>query len=139
MIEPLTNVILASILHLIRGDLTGDHPRLAPPRHRRRRIRHRAPKAVTTAPSYRSMESSSSRYSMLPLPPFGTPYTPNMGSVDLGCLTGPPKGITPFTAAVSSWWMPGTSQEQEATSVPATNSGGGGGIVSAGPIDLVHD
>jgi hypothetical protein len=48
-----------------------------------------------------------------------------MGSMDLGRLTGLPEGNIPFTAAVSSWWTPCTSQEQEVSGVPTTKSGGG--------------
>jgi hypothetical protein len=125
MTKPLTNVILASIIHLIRWDLAGNQPRLAPPRHHCHRIHHRTLRAVTTSPSYRSMELSSSRSSMLPLPPFGTPYTPNMGSVDLDPLAGPLEGITPITAAESIWWTSRMSQVQEASGVPATESRGG--------------
>jgi hypothetical protein len=47
----------------------------------------------------------------------GLPYTPSM-FVDLGRLTGPPQGITPFTVAGARSGTPGMSQ-QEASSVPA--------------------
>jgi hypothetical protein len=105
MAEPLTNVIFASILYLIRQDLTGNRHRRAPPRqaHAHRRLHHicrSEPRAVNTTPLYQSMESSPPRSSKLPLPPFGIPYTPST-TVDLGRLTRPPKGITPFTVVGS--------------------------------------
>jgi hypothetical protein len=110
MSEPLTNAILDKILHLIWRDLTGNQPILAPPRRapprHHRRVRQRAPRVV---PLYWPMEPSPPHSSMSPLPPFGTPYTPNR-SVDLERLTGPSEGITPFTRAGSSWWTSGMTQ-----------------------------
>jgi hypothetical protein len=98
MAEPLTNAILASILHLIRRDLTGN--RRVPPRRRPHRSRQRA---ATPPPQYRPMEPSPPRVPEQtlpgpPLPPFGVPYTPR-SQVDLGWLVGPPEGATPFTVA----------------------------------------
>jgi hypothetical protein len=124
MAESLTNAILVAILHLIWQDLTGNPPCGAPlcQAPSRRRTPHRAPRVLTTTPSYRLMELSPPRSSMSSLTPFGTPYTPNMGSIDLGRLTGPLEGITPFTAAISSWWTPGMSQEEEASGVPTSNT-----------------
>jgi hypothetical protein len=101
---------------------------LAPPRRHRRRIYQRTARAVTTTPSYWLMEPSLPRSSMPPLPPFGTPYTPNK-SVDLERLTRPPEGITPFTVARSSWWTSGMRQEQEASGVPAIDNKGGSPVV----------
>jgi hypothetical protein len=50
------------------------------------------------------------------LPPFGIPYTP-FTTVDLGCLTGTPEGITLFTMVGSRRETSGMSQ-QEAFIVP---------------------
>jgi hypothetical protein len=111
MVEPLTNAILASILHLIRRDLIGDRrapPHWVPPhwvpvrRWHRRPCRSR-PGATTSLLQYRLMEPSPPRSpgSSLPgppLPPFGAPYTPRT-QVDLGRLAGSLEGITPFTVA----------------------------------------
>jgi hypothetical protein len=124
MAEPLTNAILISILHLIRWDLNGNQSRLAPPHRRRCRIHQSGPRAVTTTPSYQPMELSPPHSSMPPVPPFGTPYTPST-TMDLEHLTGPSKSITMFTATRSSWWGPSTSQQQEVSRVPATESGWG--------------
>jgi hypothetical protein len=116
MTEPFTNVILASILHLIRRDLAENRrvpphrapprwvpPRRAPTRQRRHHPRRSGPRAATPPPQYRPMEPSPPRspgQSLLrpPLPPFGTPYIPRT-QVDLGWLAGPQEGITPFTMA----------------------------------------
>jgi hypothetical protein len=105
MAEPLTNAILASILHLIRWDLTGNGivppcrapPRWIPPRRAPARLwcrwPHRSgPRAVTPPSRYQSMEPSppgvpeQSQPGPL-LPPFGTPYIPRT-HVDLGRLAG---------------------------------------------------
>jgi hypothetical protein len=106
MLEPLTNAILASILHFIQRDHTRN--RRAPPRqaHARRCHRHphrSGPRAVTPPPSYQPMGPSPPRLIRppllgTPLPPFGAPYNP-ITQVDLGRLAGPPEGITPFTVA----------------------------------------
>jgi hypothetical protein len=111
MAEPLTDAILASILHLIWRDLARNGrtppcrapPRRAPARPRHRRPRRSGQRAATPAPQYRPMELSpprSPRPSLLgpPLPPFGAPYIPRT-QVNLGRLVGPTKGITPFMVA----------------------------------------
>jgi hypothetical protein len=109
MAEPLTNVILASLLHLIRRDLTENQrapphwvpPRWAPARQRRCHPCSSGPRAVTLSPQYRPMEPSPPRVPEQtlpgpPLPPFGVLYM--LGSqVDLGRLIGPPEGTAPFT------------------------------------------
>jgi hypothetical protein len=111
MTKPLTNTILALILHLIQCDLTENQrvpPRRAPPcwvppcRWHRCPRRSR-PRATTPSPQYWPMEPSLLRVpeqSLLgpPLPPFGVPYTPR-SQVDLGRLARPPEGATPFTMA----------------------------------------
>jgi hypothetical protein len=105
MTGSLTNVILASIHHLIRRDLVGNRgapPRWAPlsralARRRHRRIRRSGLRTVIPPPSYWPMESSPPRSTILPLPPFGMPYNPRT-SVDLRHLVGLPEGITPFMA-----------------------------------------
>jgi hypothetical protein len=74
MAEPLTNVILASILHLIQQDLIGNGrapPHRAPPHwvppHRGsarrwcRRPRKSGPRVATPPPQYRPMEPSPPR------------------------------------------------------------------------------
>jgi hypothetical protein len=67
MVEPLTNAILASILHLIRRDLTGKgSSMLAPPRRAptcqwHRRTHRSRPRAGTPPPQYRPMELSPPR------------------------------------------------------------------------------
>jgi hypothetical protein len=66
---------------------------------------------------------------MSPMLPFGTPYTPNMGSVDLDRLTGTSEGITLFMVIGSSWWNLGMSQDKEATGAPAMTSGRGSPVV----------
>jgi hypothetical protein len=113
MAGPLTNAILASILHLIRCDLAENRrvpprrappswvpPRWAPACWRRRHPRRSGPRAVTPPPQYRPMEPSPPRSpeQSLPVPPFGTPYIPRT-QVDLGRLVGPQEGITSFTVA----------------------------------------
>jgi hypothetical protein len=116
MVEPLTNTILASILHLIRRELARNRrvpPRRAPPRWvhpcqalarwRHRRPRRSGPRAATPPPQYRPMKPSPPRVPEQslpgpPLPPFGVPYTPR-SQVDLGWLVGPLEGATPFTVA----------------------------------------
>jgi hypothetical protein len=109
-------VILASILHLIRRHRTGNWrvppcrtpPRWvpscrAPARRRRRRPRTSGLRVATPPPQYWPMEPSPPRVpeqslSGPPLLPFGVPYIPR-SQVDLGRLTGPPEGATPFTVA----------------------------------------
>jgi hypothetical protein len=111
MAEPLTNAILASILYLIRRDLTGNGrvpPRRAPshwaPTRRQCHHPHKSgPRAATPPPQYRPMEPSQPRslgqsLPGPPLPPFDTPYIPRM-QVDLGRLAVSQEGITPFTVA----------------------------------------
>jgi hypothetical protein len=49
--------------------------------------------------------------------------------MDLWHLIGPSKGITLFAAVGSSWWTLGMSQQQEASNIPATESGGGSPVV----------
>jgi hypothetical protein len=111
MVEPLTNAILASILHLILRDLTRNRrapqhraPPCRAPAHRWHCRPHRSgPRAVTPPPQYRSMEPSPPRATKQtlngpPLPPFGIPYTPR-SQVDLARLAGPPEAATPFMVA----------------------------------------
>jgi hypothetical protein len=93
MAKPLTNAILASIMHLIWRDIVGNRrvpPRRAPlrwvPPHQalaRQQRRHpcrSVPRAVTPPPHYRPMEPSPPR-------------------VPKQMLTRPPEGTTPFTVA----------------------------------------
>jgi hypothetical protein len=128
MSEPLTDAILASILHLIWRDLTGNGrvpsrraplcwspPRWAPTSRWRRCPCRSGPRVMTPPPQYRPMEPSPPRapgpsLSRPLLPPFNVPYTPR-SQVDLGQLTGPPEGITPFT--VSAPRSKPTTEEQE--------------------------
>jgi hypothetical protein len=111
MDEPLTNAILASILHLIQRDLAGNRiapphwvpPRRDPAHQQRRHPRKSGPRAVTLPPQYRPMEPSPPRVLEQtlpgpPLPTFGVPYTPR-SQVDLGRLVRPPEGTTSFTVA----------------------------------------
>jgi hypothetical protein len=105
MAETLTNVILASILHLIRWDHTKvgrAAPHRAPPRQalaRRWHWRHcRSETRATTPPlQYQPMEPSPPRAPKQslpgpPLPLFGVPYTPR-SQVDFGRLVRPPGHI----------------------------------------------
>jgi hypothetical protein len=123
MTEPLTNAILASILHLIWRDLAGNRrvpPCRAPPRWvpsrrapTRRRRRHPCisrPRVATPPPQYRPMEPMPLRVpeqSLLepPLPQFGVPYIPR-SQVDLGRLAGPPEGATPIHGGHTKWQNP---------------------------------
>jgi hypothetical protein len=116
MVEPLTNAILASILHLIRRDLTENQRaalRRAPPHwvppcralaRRWHRCPHRSgPRVTTPPPQYQTMEPSPPRApeQSLPRPPlplFGVPYTPR-SQVDLRWLARPPEGVTIFMVA----------------------------------------
>jgi hypothetical protein len=93
MVEPLTNVILASILHLIQRDLAGNGRfpiRKTPcqvPAHRRcRRPRRSGPRGATPPPQYQPMEPSppnalEQSLPRSPLPPFGVPYTQDLKSI----------------------------------------------------------
>jgi hypothetical protein len=125
MAEPLTNVILASILHLIRQDLSGDGrvaprraplrwapPHQAPARRRHRRPRWSGLRATTPSPHYRPMKPSPPRSleTSLPEPPFDAPYTPRT-QVNLRRLAGPPEGITPFTV-VGLVTTPATGEQE---------------------------
>jgi hypothetical protein len=111
MTELLTNVILASILHLIQRDLIRNRrvppcwvPPCRAPACRRHHCPHRSrPRVVTLPPQYQPIELSPPRVpkQSLPRPPlplFGIPYIPR-SQVDLGRLAGPPEGATPFTVA----------------------------------------
>jgi hypothetical protein len=93
MAKPLTNVILASIMHLIRRDIVGNRrvlprraplrwvpPHQAPARQQRCRPCRSVPRVATPPPHYRPMEPSPPR-------------------VPKQMLTGPPEGTTPFTVA----------------------------------------
>jgi hypothetical protein len=132
MAEPLINVILASILHLIRQYLTWNRrappcwapPRWAPAHQDPRRICRSKPRAVTPPPSYRPMEPSPPTpngppLSGPPLPPL--PYNPRT-QVNLGRLAKSPEGITSFMVA-GPRRTPATEEERGSPAVEPLTRG----------------